>query len=249
MGQKKPTVVVVIPIYQSELSNSELISLRQCMLVLGKYPITVMKPASLKLEAIEEKYPNITYESFDDQYFTGTTSYNQLLISQAFYERFSGFEYMLIYQLDAFVFRDELKKWCKAGYDYVGSPTLHQEQYNAYPASRSKLYAEALKSNRFVLNGGLSLRRIPAFIRYIKIYNFFYSPWLGNEDMLFSQEATRLLPMRMWMRKPAWNEALTFSFEKSPAAAYKITKEKLPFGCHAWEKYDPDFWRTFIPLM
>lgn len=43
--------------------------------------------------------------------------------------------------------------------------------------------------------------------------------------------------------------ALKFSFETTPKQLYKRNNEQLPFGCHAWEKYDPEFWKPFIQKM
>lgn len=241
-----PSVSIVIPIYQAALSDAEKASLDQCMQVLGHYPINIVKPRSLDLTKIKAAYPSVNFVSFDDAYFTGTAGYNKLLISLDFYKTFLAYEYILIYQLDAYVFKDDLVAWCNAGYDYIGAPSLHDPQYDALPASSQGKFAEALGSNRIVLNGGLSLRKIPALIRYLKIYNFFYPAWLGNEDMLFSQEATRLIPMKLFLRTPKWQEALRFSFEKSPAASFEITDHELPFACHAWERYDPAFWTPYI---
>lgn len=243
-----PSVAIVIPIYQAAFSDAEQASLKQCMRVLGHYPVKIVKPRSLDLSEIKAKYPSIDLVSFDDAYFTDTDAYNRLMVSIDFYRSFLPYRYMLIYQLDAFVFKDELLDWCRKGYDYVGAPSLHQEEYDALPAASKNIYAEALSKNRFVLNGGLSLRKIPAFIRYLKIYNRFYPAWVGNEDMLFSQEATRLIPMKLFLRLPSWQEALRFAFEKSPAATYEITGNKLPFACHAWERYDPEFWSQYIDI-
>jgi hypothetical protein len=215
---------------------------------LKAYPIKIIKPESLNLNELVAKTPYIELLSFEDHYFSGVDQYNALMTSLHFYKRFNDFQFILIYQLDAFVFRDELRAWCSEGFDYIGSPTLHQPIFDALPAEKKDDYAAALSKRRFVLNGGLSLRRIAAFTRYLKIYNFFFSPWKGNEDMLFSQEATRLFPMRLFMKTPSWRRALGFAFEKSPAAAFALTGQKLPFGCHAWERYDPAFWRPYIAL-
>lgn len=223
-------------------------SLRQCVKVLCAYPIKIVKPESLRLTELMSAFPSVEVISFDDRYFTNVEAYNRLMISVKFYEYFDAFEYLLIYQLDAYVFRDELKNWCKKGFDYVGSPTLHHEKFDALKAEDSDAYARVLSSKRFVLNGGLSLRRVKSFIRYLKIYNRFYAAWEGNEDMLFSQEATRLIPMKLFMKLPTWQEAIRFAFEKSPAATFELTNHELPFGCHAWEKYDPIFWEKYIVL-
>jgi hypothetical protein len=241
-----PAIVIVIPIYQSALSEAEKLSLRQCLKILGRYPVQVVKPQNLDVSKLKEEFPSLEFISFDDSFFKGVDAYNKLLVSVDFYKTFSAYEFMLIYQLDAYVFKDELEDWCKKGFDYMGAPSLHQEKYDQLPAGSENIYAEALSSSRFVLNGGLSLRRIPAFLRYLKIYNLFYPQWIGNEDMLFSQEATRLIPMKMFLKLPTWQEALHFAFEKSPAATYEITHHQLPFACHAWERYDPEFWKSFI---
>ena len=247
-SHQENSVAVVIPIYQSTLSVAEKASLKQCMHVLGKYPVKIIKPHSLNLDTLQKEYPAIEMISFGNEYFSGTDAYNRLLTSVEFYKTFLSFEFILIYQLDAFVFRDELSEWCRKGYDYIGAPSLHQEEFNTLGKESKNEYAKALSANRIVFNGGLSLRRIPAFIRYLKIYNWFYPAWLGNEDMLFSQEATRLIPMKLFLRLPTWQEALHFSFEKSPAATFELTNNLLPFACHAWERYDPDFWSAFIDI-
>ena len=242
-------MAVVIPIYQSELSESEMASLRQCVKVLGNYPIKVIKPRSLNLDDIKVQFKKIEFIGFDDAYFSDIAGYNRLMTNIDFYRSFPAYKYILIYQLDAFVFRDELAQWCKKGFDYVGAPTLYQSEFNALPAESKDEFAKALSDKRFVLNGGLSLRRVPAMIRYLRIYNsLFFSPWKGNEDMLFSQDATRLIPLKPFLRLPSWKEALNFAFEKSPAATFELTGKQLPFGCHAWEKYDPEFWSSFISV-
>ncbi|GHB69667.1 DUF5672 family protein [Persicitalea jodogahamensis] len=241
----EPSVAVLIPIYQTTLSETELASLTQGISVLGRYPVLLVKPEGLDVSAILQKFPSLGTESFADHYFTGTDSYNQLLISLDFYRRFAKYQHILIYQLDAWVFRDELPYWCAQKYDYLGAPGLHQPEFDSLPAEAASQFAEVLTNHRLVFNGGLSLRRVKAMIRYLKIYQTFYPAWKGNEDMLFSLEATRLLPMKPFIKLPSWQEALRFSFEKSPAASYELTGHQLPFGCHAGERYAPEFWRNF----
>lgn len=248
MAENKALVAVVIPIYQANLTDAEQMSLRQCMQVLGNYPVIIVKPESLDLPAFRQEYPSLTFQSFDNRFFKGVDAYNRLMVSIDFYKTFTAYEYILIYQLDAFVFRDELKEWCAKGYGYIGAPSLHQSQFDTIPAESAQDFADALSTHRVVLNGGLSLRRIPAILRYLKIYNTFYPAWKGNEDMLFCQEATRLKPMKLFMKLPEWREALRFSFEKSPAASYELTGHQLPFACHAWERYDAPFWVPFIAV-
>jgi len=248
MAENKSLVAVVIPVYQANMTDAEHASLRQCMQVLGNYPVIVVKPQALDLSAFKVQYPSLTFHSFDNSFFTGVDAYNRLMVSIDFYKTFTAYDYILIYQLDAFVFRDELKEWCAKGYDYIGAPSLHQAEFDKIPAEDARDFAHALSTQRVVLNGGLSLRKISSFLRYLKIYNTFYPAWKGNEDMLFCQEATRLKPMKLFMKLPDWREALHFAFEKSPAASYELTAHRLPFACHAWERYEPAFWAQFITV-
>lgn len=248
MAESKSLVAVVIPIYQSELTDAEQLSLRQCMTVLGNYPVIIVKPEGLELSELQRQYPALSFRSFDDSFFTDVDAYNRLMVSVDFYKSFEAYQHILIYQVDAFVFRDELREWCSKGYDYIGAPSLHQPEFDAIPAESSKLFAKALSSHRVVLNGGCSLRKVSAFIRYLRVYNSVYPAWAGNEDMLFCQEAWRLKPLKILMKLPKWQEALHFAFEKSPAASYELTNHKLPFACHAWERYDPAFWTRFMSV-
>jgi hypothetical protein len=34
--------------------------------------------------------------------------------------------------------------------------------------------------------------------------------------------------------------------ELEPKKAFEMLEGKLPFGCHAWEKREPDFWKPII---
>ncbi|MPR34272.1 hypothetical protein GBK04_13130 [Cytophagaceae bacterium SJW1-29] len=243
-----PSVAVLVPLYQTALSLAERASLSQCLRVLGDYPILLVKPQGLDVTSIVNAFPLLRTQSFPDHFFTGTDSYNQLLTSPDFYQRFIEYDYVLIHQLDAYVFRDELPYWCAQKLDYIGAPTVHQEAFDALPAGAEHEFAHTLTTHRIVFNGGLSLRRVRGLIRYLNIYRRFYPAWRGNEDMLFSLEATRLIPMKLFIRLPTWQQALRFSFEKSPAASYELTHHALPFGCHAWERYAPEFWQEFIKI-
>ncbi len=122
-------VKIVIPIYKPVLSELEAISLNQACSVLSDYPFVFVKPQSLDLTAIQKQYPRIETESFDDKYFKNIIGYNHLLLQTDFYSRFLSFDYILIYQLDAYVFSNELQEWCSKGYDYIGGPWLQKPIY------------------------------------------------------------------------------------------------------------------------
>ena len=62
---------------------------------------------------------------FDDRFFRNPVTYSRLLTMAGFYECFKRYEYMLVAQLDAWVFSDRLDFWCGKGYDYIGAPWCH----------------------------------------------------------------------------------------------------------------------------
>jgi hypothetical protein len=69
-----------------------------------KSQIVFVQPEGLENDYITKKYSNISVESFPKRYFENIEGYNELLLSASFYERFLDTKYILIYQLDAFVF-------------------------------------------------------------------------------------------------------------------------------------------------
>lgn len=76
---------------------------------------------------------------------------------KAVYKAFAKYEYMLIAQLDAVCFRDDLDEWCGKDYDYVGAPWCHLCKH----VCRTDQYRS---EEKLVGNGGLSLRKIQTFL-------------------------------------------------------------------------------------
>lgn len=229
-------VAVVVPIYQSNLAESEWLSLRQCLKILGNHPIIIIKPESLTISNILAKFPQLIVQDFTDSYFADIAGYNHLLTSTHFYDAFSEYDFILIYQLDALVFKDELKIWCQKGYDYIGAPAI--------PATTS-----FFDTKLPILNGGLSLRNVRKCRRLVSVYQRFFGQWLGNEDMLFSMAAGRLIPFRWLLKLPQWQQALDFAFEQNVEKAFDLNQRRLPFGVHAWEKYNIEFWQKHIDFL
>lgn len=250
-------VKVVIPIYKRTLSDLEKRSLVQAYEVLHSYPLVVIKPYSLDLSELKEEFPKLTFTSFDDNYFKGISGYNRLMLTPDFYERFLDSRYILIYQLDAYVFRDELKDWCNKGYDYIGAPWLQKPIYrlpvisslmhlvHLYHKYKGKPSKQDLYNK--VGNGGLSLRKTDSHYRVackqadsIAFYLSQKRHHLYNEDVFWATEAQGFL-------YPEAMEAIRFAFDKYPDYCYKLTNQQLPFGCHSWYKRKmKKFWMNFI---
>jgi hypothetical protein len=192
-------------------------------------------------------------------------NFNRLKILPFLYRRYSQFEFILFYELDAFVFRDELIEWCNEGWDFVGAPWFegyHLAMPDARPCGAG--------------NGGFSLRRTSAMLRASRTWRYqqpasevlqewrqgkrslksaigaftfrnnFFAPfnnYMGQEDIFWCQVAARRFPA---FRLAPHEVASRFSFEVNPSRLFREFGERLPFGCHKWMFFELQFWKTHI---
>lgn len=115
---------VVVPVYTTHLSEDEWASLVNNRKVLAGHPFVVVAPYELDLTAIEQQIEVNSVIRFPAEFFKSPQTYNKLLMSPGFYKSFEKYEYLLICQLDVWVFKDELEFWCQKGYDYIGAPWM-----------------------------------------------------------------------------------------------------------------------------
>jgi len=257
-GGKK--AVVIIPFYKESLSLFDGIALQQCFKVLSAYDIIAIKPESLILPETVTQYKFAGIVSFGDKYFESVEAYNQLMLSEIFYGEFLDYEFMLIYQLDAFAFRDELTYWCDQGFDYIGAPWIRKKEYPTlikrwFAKARQQFYrrynvkkhgyASKKQFDDAVGNGGFSLRRVKLFYDLcisnkakIEEYNKHYTIKF-NEDAFWAIELNRKENV---LKIPGYREAIKFAIELYPERGLKMNNGNLPFGCHAWD-LSVDFWR------
>ena len=158
-------VTIVIPIYKTKPNSFELISFTQCVNVLGKHPFTLVthKELDITFYIDQLEHANIVNSIvyFDKSYFRDLYTYSSLLKTKTFYTLFKDFKFILIYQLDVFVFKDELNYWCKQNYDYIGAPWL-----KGYVDNSSTEFVG-------VGNGGFSLRKTNSYIKVWSYCNYF----------------------------------------------------------------------------
>lgn len=276
--------VVVIPVYKERPDEEELRAFTHNVGVLRHHPIVLVTHPGCSTALYEEKAREveaaIQREDFDNCYFGSVKAYNALCLSPAFYERFSNYEYMLICQLDVWIFRDELHDWSQRGFDYVGAPLY-------YPYDEQHF----TRVFRGIGNGGLCLRRIEHCLRMLKsnhrrvflkpraliymYWNFacynqaFTSSIFKRMSCLFiaivkmfgigntlnhfvTHQVNEDLIFGSWANE-AWGHscnvpdemtAASFSIELHPHWLTERNNGRLPFGCHAYRKWEYDtFWR------
>ena len=270
--------VIVVPLYKelAALDNAEKASFNRLLSILGRYPVVFFCSPRLGLEAYTQYAANAgvvtRHEFFEDQDFVNIDSYSHLMMSLEFYERFAAYSHMLIYQLDAYVFEDELEKWCRSGYDYIGAPWIEDKSGKHITGNITgvgnggfclRTIPEAIRVlsskkpfKRFsqLLNEYQGLNGIALLLRYPRTLIRAFTGWkntgyyyarnfFGSEDAFWCG----LVPLSRYpFRVASVTDAIAFSFEVAPEQLFHMNKERLPFGCHAWFKHQPDFWRKFI---
>ena len=226
-------VAVVIPIYKDELNDFEKISLTQVQKVLGNYPIIFFAPEGKIFSYVPEER-QIIY--FPAECFKNIWNYNALMLEKDFYANFFEFDYILLYQLDAFVFSDKLEYFCSLGYDYIGA---------AWPYFFGTLgrVNPNIENKKIILragNGGFCLRNVKAFYNLLEKQQTLAEKWHDfSEDNFFAYCGAK--PEFNFKNAPV-NVANKFSAEFHPARVVRKNGGELPFGCHAWYRYSADFY-------
>ncbi len=237
-------VVIIVPIYRSFMDEWERIAWRQLNEVCGHYPICIVAPESL-MEQCKSSFQH-KIETFPDIFFRDIHTYSQLLMTTDFYQRFIAFEYILIYQLDAFVFSDKLAHFCSLGYDYIGAPLPRWSNYWYSMKTRPGMaYIPFLGR---VGNGGFSLRKVDAMLRILQRKDEILAThplsrlFQEQEDMFFAYCGT----LTDGLNIPDVRIARQFSVEMDVGYCYRNLADCLPFGCHAWYKIAFHIWKKFI---
>lgn len=269
-------VLITIPIYKEFPNTNEKKSFKQCLRILSNHPVCIITFRSLDISFYRDiaKTENVTFQVkfFSEKYFKSISGYSRLMISSKFYSSFNSYEFLLIYQLDAWVFRDDLLQWCSKGYDYVGAPW-----FTGYDETKG-----IKKAFNAVGNGGFCLRKTQSMLRVLNTFSYVHSfnecldflnkqdDWsllrkffslmksftISNntfhlfnnyswqEDMFWCREVA---PRFSWFKTAPFEEAVKFSIEKYAPECYEYLGQKLPFGAHAWwHEDDAGFWNKFI---
>lgn len=236
----KSKFCIVIPIYKEELDCTEELSLKRLYKIIkGKnYPLFFVKPNSLDAKNYYKiiKKDDVREFSFDDKYFIDIHGYSQLCLSYDFYNRFSAYKYMYIYQLDCYLIEDNLLSWCEFDFDYIGGPIL------STGAGWNTLDKETNKWEPMVGNGGFSLRKIEVFKEltdpegeFRKHYNI--DDELINkviyEDKYFCNDLYNFYDLNM----PNWIVASKFAWDMNVDLYKRLFDiEYLPMCAHAWTR-------------
>lgn len=240
-------LAVVIPVHKENPDVFERISLLQCVNVLSNWPIYLILPKSVNPRQYLSLSKNLRLFRVPDKWLESLDMYNKFKLSHYFYQNFSNYSFILTYELDAFVFKDDLLNWINKGFDYVGAPWF--KDYNNQ--TENELIG--------VGNSGFSLRKTKNVHQAIAKYFLSRSGKNRIERRLFPNYDSQLLKnqpvfedwfisnrLGVSLDIASIEQAIPFSFEYNPSKLFELNDFQLPTGCHAWYKYDLDFWKPHI---
>jgi hypothetical protein len=266
---------IVIPIYKPliDLSVSEIRSIYNTINILSSYDIFLIGPKKLEFQEYSNYFSYVfLQEKFHDSYFNSIDDYSSLLLQSYFYKKFKKYKFLLIVQTDAWVFRDDLNFWCSKEYDFIGAPwferiVLYDRNTSFLGVGNGGFSLRNVNKTFSILNRisylkimysilvTLGLNKIFNFNTLILRFNFYFkikSFWelqalfinhKLQEDEFYGHIVSKIFND---FKLAPIADAIKFSFEVNPRYLYELNNYQLSFGCHAWEKYDKEFWNNYI---
>lgn len=266
---KTNRLVVVVPVFQSIFTDDEKLSIRSTIKHMYKYDVVIVCPKHVVESSLLKEFNfDFRYLVLDDEHFVSIQSYNHLLLSAWFYEMFDNYEYMLIAQTDALILNSNIEVWVDKGYSFVGAPWVNDIEIRKHEGlfksgvlngglSLRKIshHIKVLKSNKKIYPISTHLKIIPrnkGIWRQIKfVLEYFHAVSrfsnvknnvLVNEDRILSYAWKQF----DFFKIPTPDIALQFAFENHPDLLFELNGKKLPFGCHAWNKYNKNFYTNLF---
>lgn len=227
---------IIVPIYKKEPSKEDSYSLERLKILAKGEDIFIIAPQKLNMCAYESMGWKI--KRFSDKYFKSVSGYTRLCLTKKFYECFTEYQYMLIYQLDALLLKPSasIYEFIEMAYDYYGAPWPKGSvsyQYSFRGLSLIKgLFIEKIC---YVGNGGFSLRHIQHTIALLEEKKKYTRIWNGGEDKFFAYHGQ---DNKCGFRIAPIDVAEHFALEQN--AKERILDGNIPVGVHAWMKYYPN---------
>lgn len=264
-------IAVVIPVHKEEISAEETISLLQCKKVLAGYDVFLLHPDHTQIHNYKALYPGIISQPVPGGWLSSLEAYNLMKRSVAFYQIFATYDYLLTYELDAYIFSDDWEMANCFIYDYIGAPWFEgytgKNSLTIMGVGNSGFSMRNIKSCLFVLRKAGSIEKYWKLFKKLKLdkvirfsfllflfdrswnfagVNYYFTPLLStafiSEDIFWGSVVPKLLKFRL----ASIEDSTRFSFEVQPAELFTRNNFHLPLGCHAWQKYDPEFWIPYI---
>ena len=263
-------VAIVVPLSSRiDLTPDEQISLRHLNHFLGKYDKYMLAPEGRRVDS-----PGFEIKHFSDRFFGSAEAHRMLQLSPQFYQAFQEYKYILMYHLDALVFSDQLMEWCATDFDLIAAPWIEHEDapYHGSPYWEGKVgnggfslykiasFLKVLNSSEYSIDPMLygaelntvrfgpkwwvvRAKRILKHWKRVNGVQWEVSRSDRPSDGFYANRAQHYYPE---FKIVPVDRALRFGFECVPRYCFELTNHTLPFGCHAWPRYDRAFWEPYL---
>ena len=262
-------VAIIIPMStRPDLTEEEEISKRQLLHFLGGYDKFLLVPEGLRFD-----FEGFQHIEFPNRFFGSAANHGKLLGTRAFYRAFLDYEFVFFYHFDSLVFSDQLADWCERDIDYIGPPWIKCEdspwvdrprvgnggftllRVDAALKALTARYMERPSSYWFDL---FTAYAPPWLVKVLERNEWFWpakrlmQEWREvhnpnahnrNNDMFWSDFAKLFDPD---FKVASLEDGLRFAFEVSPKTCLEMNGGRMPFGCHAWGRYDRAFWEPHL---
>ncbi len=261
--------------HKANLSIAEMNSLLACTNILKEEDIYILKPKQLNVTTYLSINKNLKVCEVPDAWLKSWDSYNLMKRSLAFYLLFKQYDFMLTYELDCLIFSNNWEKANSFNYDFIGAPWFEFETDSNVNKEFNTTFKSGLNSGFSLRNIPKCIAILTAihkmksawaifsFLNLHRVFNFsmllslFDTLWKTGPNVWFYTLTdvkpihedyfwTVVIPKLFHFKVAPAEDALKFSFEVNAAYLYHLNNNELPIGCHAWEKYEPQFWKAFI---
>ena len=255
-----------------EIFNIYTILLNACYNKLKDYACFLVYPENMDISKYLDVHKSLIPKPVNPSWLSSIEKYNKMKLSIDFYNMFNQYNYMLTYELDAYIFDSNLCTQEFIKYDFIGAPYFVG-------------YLNALPDASFIIGGnsGFSIRNIQSCIHVLRSMSKYFYSWLIYKYIFSKSKILRAITNRLTWRKYdaiiygrfsffftdeyvnediIWSRiipeffpgfkiantetAIKFSFEANPDRLYQLNNNQLPIGCHAWPKFK-SFWKDYIP--
>lgn len=253
---------ILIPTHKQEPSLHEKLSLIQCQKILGSYPIYLLHPQGMPITTYQKIFPALRTLTAPPESMASISAYNKLMISPFIFHALNSHSHVLIHEPDAIVLKNDLHYWCEQDFDYIGAPWFTSDvmEHLELKATgnfglsliKTKTANTLFTDNPRWFSASMIVRELIRGLRGQKDALSRALKSMGSSgkltgahhlyedhcDIFWSYLAPKVAPH---FRIAPPEQAIYFSWEQSPKKCLTICNGKLPFGIHAWSKYDLTF--------
>lgn len=241
---------IVTPHQGPPFNEVALLSFRRSAEVLSAHRWIFAVPHGTDMTPFREIAPNAEARYFPKEYFSSKRSAQWFYMHPELFDAFEDFDFILIHQLDVFVFEDQLQHWVdqavENNWDYIGAPWLNHQWLRFANNPLARLPWHWLL-NEPVGSGGFSLRRVATCREASRKDAWIIRKFLRHfvpEDIYWCQLAQKLGTA---FHRPPIEIAAKFAFETECDRCQQMTGGKMPFAVHGWNRHDWEFWQDKIP--